>query len=308
MPDAPKAFISHASEDKGRFVTEFATNLRAAGIDAWVDEWEIRAGDTLVDKVFAHGIDKADVFIVVLSNTSITKPWVAEELDAGVIRRIQRGTRIIPVLIDDVEVPPALQHLRYSSLASLGPQGVVSDISGTLFSTDVAPPLGAPPAYSRRAPKLLPNPVDDAVMNATVDMILENGAGSADSVQLLERLADLDLSHELVEEAISSLAEQRLVEVSRSFGGTTITRLRPRVWLAVLRKRGIDVDGLHDELLTHFVNHGSSGGFDETDRETLHALVSVLEMERLIGRVTTTLDGTAHAQATVAGQRAARAL
>lgn len=308
MPDAPKAFISHASEDKGRFVTEFATNLRAAGIDAWVDEWEIRAGDSLVDKVFAHGIDKADVFIVVLSNTSITKPWVAEELDAGVIRRIQRGTRIIPVLIDDVEVPPALQHLRYSSLASLGPQGVVSDISGTLFSTDVAPPLGAPPAYSRRAPKLLPNPVDDAVMNATVDMILENGAGSADSVQLLERLADLDLSHELVEEAISSLAEQRLVEVSRSFGGTTITRLRPRVWLAVLRKRGIDVDGLHDELLTHFVNHGSSGGFDETDRETLHALVSVLEMERLIGRVTTTLDGTAHAQATVAGQRAARAL
>ncbi|GGM53938.1 toll/interleukin-1 receptor domain-containing protein [Microbacterium saperdae] len=308
MPDAPKAFISHASEDKGRFVTEFATNLRAAGIDAWVDEWEIRAGDSLVDKVFAHGIDKADVFIVVLSNTSITKPWVAEELDAGVIRRIQRGTRIIPVLIDDVEVPPALQHLRYSSLASLGPQGVVSDISGTLFSTDVAPPLGAPPAYSRRAPKLLPNPVDDAVMNATVDMILENGAGSVGSRQLLERLADLDLSHELVEEAISSLADQRLVEVSRSFGGTTITRLRPRVWLAVLRKRGIDVDGLHDELLTHFVNHGSSGGFDETDRETLHALVSVLEMERLIGRVTTTLDGTAHAQATVAGQRAARAL
>lgn len=308
MPDAPRAFISHASEDKERFVTEFATNLRAAGIDAWVDEWEIRAGDSLVDKVFAHGIDEADVFIVILSRTSITKPWVAEELDAGVIRRIQKGTRIIPVLIDDVEVPPALQHLRYSSLASLGPQGVVADISGTLFGTDVAPPLGAPPAYSRRAPNLLPNPVDDAVMNATVDMILENGAGSVGSIQLLERLADLDLSHELVEEAISSLAEQGLVEVSRSFGGTTITRLRPRVWLAVLRKRGIDVDGLHDELLTHFVNHGSSGDFDETDRETLHALVSILEMERLIGRVTTTLDGTAHAQATVAGQRAARAL
>jgi len=307
MPDAPKAFISHASEDKERFVTEFATNLRAAGVDAWVDEWEIRAGDSLVDKVFAHGIDNADVFIIVLSSTSITKPWVVEELDAGVIRRIQKGTRIIPVLIDDVEVPPALQHLRYSSLASLGSQGVVADIAGTVFGSDVAPPLGAPPAYSRRAPTLLPNPVDDAVMNATVDMILESGAGSVGSTQLLERLPELDLTNELVEEAISSLAEQSLVEVSRSFGGTTITRLRPRVWLAVLGKRGVDIDELQDKLLTHFVNHGSSDGFDETDRETLHALVSVLESERLIGRVTTTLNGTAHAQATVAGQRRARA-
>ena len=83
MRDEPRAFISHASEDKERFVIEFATRLRSAGVDAWVDEWEIRAGDSLVDKVFAHGIEKADIFIVVLSTTSIVKPWVREELDAG---------------------------------------------------------------------------------------------------------------------------------------------------------------------------------------------------------------------------------
>jgi len=43
MPDAsqPRAFVSHATEDKARFVTQFATALRAGGIDAWVDEWEI---------------------------------------------------------------------------------------------------------------------------------------------------------------------------------------------------------------------------------------------------------------------------
>lgn len=308
MPDSPKAFISHASEDKERFVTEFATRLRAAGVNAWVDEWEIRAGDSLVDKVFAHGIDNADVFIVVLSSTSTAKPWVAEELDAGVIRRIQKGTRIIPVLIDDVVVPPALQHLRYSSLASLGLQGVVADIAGTIFGSDVAPPLGAPPGYSRRIPKLLTDPVDDAVISATVEMILENGPGSVGATQLLERLPDLDLTNELVEEAISSLAEQGLVEVSRSFAGTSITRLRPRVWLAVRGEQGVDVDGLHDKLLVHFVNRGSSDGFDATDPETIHALVSILETERLIGRVNTTLDGTAHAQATVAGQRRARAI
>lgn len=308
MRDVPRAFISHASEDKEHFVIEFATRLRAAGVDAWVDEWEIRAGDSLVDKVFAHGIEKADIFIVVLSKTSIVKPWVREELDAGVIRRVQRGTRIVPVVIDNVEVPAALRHLRYSSLAALGLDGVVADITGTVFRSDIAPPLGTAPAYSRRSPRLLPNPIDDAVLDSTVDLILEAGPGSVGSSQLLARLADLDLTADLIEEAICSLAEQNLVEVSRSFGGTTISRLRPRVWLGVLRSRGTDIDALHDQLLVHFVNHGSSGGFEETDRETVHALTSVLESERLIGRATRTLDGTAHANATVAGQRQAREL
>ena len=31
----PKVFISHASEDKERFVVNFATALRENGIDAW---------------------------------------------------------------------------------------------------------------------------------------------------------------------------------------------------------------------------------------------------------------------------------
>ena len=37
----PKVFISHASEDKDRFVLAFAKELRSRGVDAWVDEWEI---------------------------------------------------------------------------------------------------------------------------------------------------------------------------------------------------------------------------------------------------------------------------
>lgn len=114
MSDAaqPRAFVSHATEDKDRFVIRFATELRSRGVDAWVDEWEIRAGDSLVDKVFAHGIDRVSVFIVVLSEISITKPWVREELDAGMVRRIGAGTKVIPVLLDEVSVPAALQHLR----------------------------------------------------------------------------------------------------------------------------------------------------------------------------------------------------
>jgi hypothetical protein len=36
MKTPPKAFISHSSEDKERFVNEFALRLRSRGIDAWL--------------------------------------------------------------------------------------------------------------------------------------------------------------------------------------------------------------------------------------------------------------------------------
>lgn len=47
---APKVFISHATPDKDRFVLEFATRLRSNGVDAWVDQWEMNPGDSLLDK------------------------------------------------------------------------------------------------------------------------------------------------------------------------------------------------------------------------------------------------------------------
>jgi hypothetical protein len=41
MQAAPKVFISHASEDKQRLVEQFAQCLRATGVDAWLDKWEM---------------------------------------------------------------------------------------------------------------------------------------------------------------------------------------------------------------------------------------------------------------------------
>ncbi len=70
----PKVFVSHASEDKERFVLPFAHELRAAGVDVWVDQWQMVPGDSLVKKIFSEGLENADAVIVVLSKVSITKP------------------------------------------------------------------------------------------------------------------------------------------------------------------------------------------------------------------------------------------
>jgi hypothetical protein len=107
-PSRSKVFISHASEDKDRFVLEFAKKLRENGVDAWIDVWEMLPGDSLVDKVFYEGIKNARAMIVVLSNYSVEKPWVREELNRGFLDRLSGKCRIIPVVIDDCPIPEPL--------------------------------------------------------------------------------------------------------------------------------------------------------------------------------------------------------
>ena len=90
MPTIPKVFISHASEDKQRFVMRFAERLRSKGVDAWLDVWEMLPGDSLVEKIWDEGLKGCDAMIVVLSAHSIKSKWVREELNSGMIKKIRR--------------------------------------------------------------------------------------------------------------------------------------------------------------------------------------------------------------------------
>ena len=86
----PKVFLSHAKEDKNRFVIDFAEKLRNNGIDVWLDKWEMLRGDSLMDKIFEEGLKNAEAIIIVLSNHSVNKPWVKEELNAGMMKKISK--------------------------------------------------------------------------------------------------------------------------------------------------------------------------------------------------------------------------
>lgn len=115
---APKVFVSHASEDKARFVVDFASRLRENGVDAWLDKCEMKPGDNLVDKIFEEGLKEARAVVIVLSTTSVQKPWVREELNVSVVNRISRGTKLIPVLIDNCEVPECLRSTVWQRVKS----------------------------------------------------------------------------------------------------------------------------------------------------------------------------------------------
>jgi len=68
----PNVFLCHASEDKD-LARQIATDFRAAGIETFFDEWEIRAGDSLRQRI-ETGLTDCTHFVVLLTPQSILKP------------------------------------------------------------------------------------------------------------------------------------------------------------------------------------------------------------------------------------------
>ena len=144
----PKVFVSHASEDKERFVTGFATKLRENGVDAWLDKWEMLPGDSLVDKIFGEGLKEAEAVIIVLSNNSIKKSWVREELNASIVSKLSKGTKIIPIVLDDCEVPQSLTSTLWESIPDLKNYDEnFKRVLSSIFGATDKPALGKAPIH-----------------------------------------------------------------------------------------------------------------------------------------------------------------
>ena len=74
-------FISHFSGDKP-FARRLAQDLEMRGLYDWVDENVIDIGDSLSDKI-QDGLGNSYSFAIILSDESISRPWVKEELRAA---------------------------------------------------------------------------------------------------------------------------------------------------------------------------------------------------------------------------------
>ncbi len=89
-------FISHASEDKDEIVRPLASALQAGGLDVWYDEFSLKIGDSLRQKIDA-GLARSRFGIVVLSQHFIKKGWTNYELDGIVSRSINGEQIMLPI-------------------------------------------------------------------------------------------------------------------------------------------------------------------------------------------------------------------
>jgi hypothetical protein len=220
--NVPKVFLSHASEDKPRFVDNFAQRLRADGVDAWLDKWEMLPGDSLVDKIFEEGLKEADAVIVVLSQFSILKRWIKEELNTSVVSRISKGTRIIPIVLDGCELPEALHATLWEPITDTANYGQSYErILASIFGTTLKPAIGQPPGYTTAILTEVDGleSIDNLVLKTSCEFLLENPDHFIDPKNLFgESNPDAPPKSEVIE-AINVLEDRGYFSVSRSFGG-----------------------------------------------------------------------------------------
>ena len=205
------AFLSYGGEDR-ELAEKIAKALRGKGIDTWLDKWCIRSGDSLRQKI-DEGLGKCTHFIVLLTPTSLTKPWVNQEMDAGLVRKIRDQCRFIPLRHDLAaeNLPPLLSGIFSPDLSDFeaGLKQLINDIHGVALS----PPLGAPPETVAQS---VETKTGYSVAASTVAKLFvettEHATFGDPQLTISEIMGKTELSEEDVEDALYELCE--MVKVS----------------------------------------------------------------------------------------------
>jgi hypothetical protein len=108
-----KVFISHSSRNRQRAM-RLAEAIQHLNVEVWYDEWEILVGHNLADQIY-EGIKSCDYMLILLTNASVTSTWVKEEMNYARTSEIESGgTKIVPLLYEDCEIPSALRQKAYA--------------------------------------------------------------------------------------------------------------------------------------------------------------------------------------------------
>lgn len=106
-------FLSHTAADKA-FVRKLARDLDNHGVKYWLNEAEIKVGESLIEKI-RQGLDEVDYVAVILSPHSVASPWVQREVDVAMNQEIHgRKVKVLPIMYRHCQLPGFLLGKFYA--------------------------------------------------------------------------------------------------------------------------------------------------------------------------------------------------
>lgn len=106
-------FLSHTAADK-EFVRRLARDLDSHGVKYWLDEAEIKVGESLSKKI-RTAIDEVDYVAVILSPDSIASSWVQHEIDVAMTQEINgKRVKVLPIMYKHCQPPGFLLGKLYA--------------------------------------------------------------------------------------------------------------------------------------------------------------------------------------------------
>lgn len=105
-------FVSHSSTDTQR-VERLVSRLLDAGLTVWFDREQIASGDDFVGAI-EQGLNQSRVLLLCLTPAIALSQWSRLEYSAAISRDPDNDERrLIPVLMEDCEVPAVLRRLNH---------------------------------------------------------------------------------------------------------------------------------------------------------------------------------------------------
>lgn len=283
----PKSFMSHATEDKSEYARPLSEALMAKGVEVWLDEWEMGPGDSLIQKIFSEGLSQADAVVIILSATSIAKPWVRKELSVSTVKNIENAVRLIPVRVDDSQVPEVLRDLIWIDWYKEGSaEAVAQRIADRLFGVSRKPSVGLPPPHLSSPRFTIPglHPQDIKVLEIIFNASLTNRGVLIQADTIMPLAEKEGISFDQVKESIEMLEQHGfLTDEDTSLAGRhIIVTLHPGQLLKLAESLGHPVESMLKRTVAAIVNdrvhdlHGLAEELADASEALLESMIRVL--------------------------------
>lgn len=105
-----KVFISYSHKDKV-FAEKLIEDLESRDIIIWYDDRNIDIGD-VISEAISSGIEKSYCYLMIVSPSSLDSKWVKFELDEAYQQHINKGKKVLPVVIGDLNYEQLPRRLK----------------------------------------------------------------------------------------------------------------------------------------------------------------------------------------------------
>ena len=109
-------FISYSTEDYA-WVAQLTDELEKRGVRVWIDRNRIRPGDNFAEAL-ERGLESSGAVGLVITPRSIASGWVREEYYRAIALSKTQNLRLIPLLVEDAELPGFLSGRQYVDFCS----------------------------------------------------------------------------------------------------------------------------------------------------------------------------------------------
>ncbi len=127
VADQPSVFISYAHEDKP-LAQGIANALSDRGCTVWIDEGELKVGDSLINRIATAVLD-AEFCLALISEASVDSDWCQKELSLAITNGLNReGSYVLPLRFGEVPMPAEIKDIFYLSVDPGNVEDVVDKV------------------------------------------------------------------------------------------------------------------------------------------------------------------------------------